>query len=135
MHLVWTTQIPHFSSHKLPVALPSGVQFTFLLNASKELPRQSLPFAHAKSRFRKTVGVRLPANILAQRLLELLDNPLLCSSCHVAPEDDLEVSVEVMTAEKLLDVYPAVDFVLDVGETWVTQGSTVRWETSFTTRK
>lgn len=97
--------------------------FTFLLQASKELPKQHLPFANTRSRFRKTVGVRLPANPVASRLLEQLDNPLLCSSCHVAPDEEL--GVEVMTVDRLLEAYPNVDFVVDSGETWVTRGSTV----------
>ena len=112
------------------------LQFTFLLQASKELPKQHLPFGNTRSRFRKTVGVRLPANPVASRLLEQLDNPLLCSSCHVAPDEEL--GVEVMTVDRLLEAYPNVDFVVDSGETWVTRGSTVgraTWGVWLGTRK
>lgn len=64
---------------------------------------------------------------MCKELLEHVDGPLLCTSCHVVAEDDLDV--EVMTGEKLLEAYPDVDFMVDPGETWITQGSTVggRW--------
>lgn len=48
--------------------------YTFVLNASKEVPKRLL---HAK---RRTIGLRIPANPIAQALLETLDEPILSTT-------------------------------------------------------
>lgn len=45
--------------------------FTFVLNATKELPRRVV---HEK---RKTIGIRVPDHVIAQALLETLGEPLI----------------------------------------------------------
>lgn len=47
---------------------------TFILNATKDVPKK---LAHAK---KKTIGIRVPSNPIAQALLEAMDEPILTSS-------------------------------------------------------
>lgn len=47
---------------------------TFILNATKDVPKK---LAHAK---KKTIGIRVPSNAIAQALLEAMDEPILTSS-------------------------------------------------------
>lgn len=47
---------------------------TFILNATKDVPKK---LAHAK---KKTIGIRVPSNPIAQLLLEAMDEPILTSS-------------------------------------------------------
>lgn len=54
--------------------------YTFILNASKEVPKRLI---HAK---RKTIGLRIPSNPIAQALLEELDEPIL-STTLIAPSE------------------------------------------------
>lgn len=56
--------------------------YTFILRATSEVPRRLL---HPK---RKTVGLRVPANAIAQALLEDLGEPLM-SVTLIMPGDDL----------------------------------------------
>jgi tRNA threonylcarbamoyl adenosine modification protein (Sua5/YciO/YrdC/YwlC family) len=48
--------------------------FTFLLQASREVPRR---LVHPK---RRTIGIRVPDHIIAQGLLETLGEPLMSTS-------------------------------------------------------
>lgn len=50
--------------------------YTFVLSATKELPRR---IAHEK---RKTIGIRIPDHVVAQALLETLGEPII--SCTLA---------------------------------------------------
>lgn len=47
---------------------------TFILNATKDVPKR---LAHAK---KKTIGIRVPSNAIAQALLTAMDEPILTSS-------------------------------------------------------
>lgn len=47
---------------------------TFILDATKDVPKK---LAHTK---KKTIGVRVPSNPIAQALLEAMDEPILTSS-------------------------------------------------------
>jgi tRNA threonylcarbamoyl adenosine modification protein (Sua5/YciO/YrdC/YwlC family) len=64
--------------------------FTFILRASKNLPKPS--FAHHKD---KHIGIRFPSQIYLQSLLEIHDSPITAASASTADEfiidiDDLE---------------------------------------------
>jgi tRNA threonylcarbamoyl adenosine modification protein (Sua5/YciO/YrdC/YwlC family) len=48
--------------------------FTFLLHASREVPRR---LVHPK---RRTIGIRVPNHVIAQELLEVLAEPLMSTS-------------------------------------------------------
>lgn len=79
--------------------------YTFILNASKELPKR---IAHEK---RKTIGIRIPDHVIAQALLEQLGEPLM--SCTLQfPGEDGPVNDPSEWREKLSQ---QVDFVLDGG--------------------
>ena len=47
---------------------------TFILNATKDVPKR---LAHPK---KKTIGIRVPSNAIAQALLAVMDEPILTSS-------------------------------------------------------
>lgn len=79
--------------------------YTFVLQATKELPKR---IAHEK---RKTIGIRVPDNIVAQALLETLGEPLI--SCTLQfPDSDEPVSDPQEVRERLMR---EVDLVLDAG--------------------
>ena len=55
--------------------------YTFILKATRELPKRLM---HPK---RKTIGIRIPDNAIAQALLEELDEPLLSSTLILPGEE------------------------------------------------
>ena len=57
--------------------------YTFILPASKKLPKQCINFNSRVARWRKSVGVRLPLDPICQALLSRLPRPLLCSSVRL----------------------------------------------------
>ncbi|MDH3309246.1 MAG: L-threonylcarbamoyladenylate synthase [Gammaproteobacteria bacterium] len=59
--------------------------YTFILPATREVPRR---LQHPK---RKTIGLRIPKNVIAQALLVELNEPLM-SSTLILPGDDLPLS-------------------------------------------
>jgi len=56
---------------------------TFILNATKDVPKK---LAHAK---KKTIGIRVPSNPIAQALLEAMDEPILTSSLILPNQDNI----------------------------------------------
>ena len=56
---------------------------TFILNATKDVPKK---LAHAK---KKTIGIRVPSNAIAQALLEAMDEPILTSSLILPNREDI----------------------------------------------
>lgn len=81
-------------------------QYTFILPATKEVPRRLL---HPK---KKTVGVRIPAHPVTDALLAELDDPLL-SSTLLLPGDE-EPLTQGWEIKERLD--HQLDAVLDSGE-------------------
>ncbi len=79
--------------------------YTFLLNATKEVPRK---LQHPQ---RKTIGLRVPKHVIAQTLLELCDAPLLSTSL-ILPDYE-GVLIEPAVIYDLLG--HRVDLVLDGG--------------------
>lgn len=79
--------------------------YTFILQASKEVPRRLL---HPK---RKTIGVRVPQHAVAHALLAELDEPLL-SATLILPGDALPLNDAQEMRERLEH---ALDLVLDAG--------------------
>ena len=79
------TQVSNFTkigndAYRLIKSLTPGA-FTFILNATKEVPRR---LQHPK---KKTIGIRVPDNIVVQLILEELDEPL-CSSTLIMPNQN-----------------------------------------------
>lgn len=56
---------------------------TFILNATKDVPKK---LAHPK---KKTIGIRVPSNAIAQALLEEMDEPILTSSLILPNRDEV----------------------------------------------
>lgn len=56
---------------------------TFILNATKDVPKK---LAHAK---KKTIGIRVPSNPIAQAILEAMDEPILTSSLILSSYDGI----------------------------------------------
>lgn len=92
------------STFRLLKGLTPG-PFTFILNASREVPNRLL---HPK---RKTIGLRIPGSAICQHLLSLLAEPLLVSTL-ILPEEDLPLT-EAETIRELLS--HQVDLILDGG--------------------
>jgi tRNA threonylcarbamoyl adenosine modification protein (Sua5/YciO/YrdC/YwlC family) len=81
-------------------------KYTFILPATKEVPRQLL---HPK---KKTVGVRIPEHVVTQALLTELGEPLL-SSTLLLPDHEEPLTQGWEIKEELDN---AVDAVLDSGD-------------------
>lgn len=87
----------------LKAAMPGS--FTFILEATKEVPRR---LSHPS---RKTIGVRVPANRIMQMLLEEVGEPLLGTTLILPGETDPLTDPEIIN-EKLKN---QVDLVVDGG--------------------
>ncbi|WVZ04707.1 hypothetical protein V8G54_018053 [Vigna mungo] len=55
--------------------------YTFILIASKELPKQCIRFGTSSAKYasRKNVGVRMPDDVICQTILKEMDAPLICT--------------------------------------------------------
>jgi len=96
--------------------------YTFILPASKDLPKVCLMDRSTKDKARqckarKTVGVRIPACDVTTALLQLLDAPLMCST---VPECDEEPAA---IYEKYLPA--GLGFMIDIGARPSNDASTV----------
>jgi tRNA threonylcarbamoyl adenosine modification protein (Sua5/YciO/YrdC/YwlC family) len=89
---------------RLIKALTPG-PFTFVLKATKEVPRQ---LQHVK---RKTIGVRLPDHRVADRLLNEFNEPIF-SSTLILPGDQTSITDPQEIRERL---EKKVDLVIDSG--------------------
>ncbi|MCL4127060.1 UNVERIFIED_CONTAM: hypothetical protein GTU68_010992 [Idotea baltica] len=78
--------------------------YTFILKASKEVPRHFQP--------RKTVGIRVPDNLIPIRLTELLGNPIASISLP-SDEDQPEFNMDPSLMYERYD--GQVDLVIDGG--------------------
>ncbi|KAM7509788.1 hypothetical protein LguiB_008663 [Lonicera macranthoides] len=88
--------------------------YTFILTASKALPKQCTKYGTSNSRFasRKSVGVRVPDDAVCQAILEKFGAPLISTSVK-SPKENEWIIDPVLIA----DVYGAegLDFVVDAG--------------------
>ena len=80
--------------------------FTFILKANKEVPR------HFKNK-RKTVGIRVPNNAIAQAIIEEVGRPILSISLKAEEENDEYLTDPYLMHEKFEKL---VDIVIDGGE-------------------
>mmetsp|Transcript_637 Transcript_637/g.1587 ORF Transcript_637/g.1587 Transcript_637/m.1587 type:complete len:293 (+) Transcript_637:278-1156(+) len=94
-------------------------QYTFILGASKAMPKQCLDFQTGRSKTRKTVGVRMPDHPVCQAILSQLDAPLLVSSVPLEAPDLQEFEDEPIVPDPyyMMEVYGrrGVEFVVDCG--------------------
>jgi len=91
-------------AHRLIKTLTPG-PYTFILMATKQVPKRLM---HAK---RKTIGVRLPDNRVAQDLLQELNEPLL-SSTLILPGEDMPM-MDPYEMNQILG--HSVDLIVDGG--------------------
>lgn len=91
-------------NYRLMRSLTPG-PFTFILPATKELPRR----LHNEKR--KSIGIRIPDHKIALALIDALGEPLLTSSL-ILPNENLDG----LEHEELFDlVEPLVDLIIDGG--------------------
>lgn len=89
--------------HLLKIHTPGP--YTFILPATREVPKR---FMHPK---RKTIGLRIPDNLIAQGLLDLLDEPLMSTTLTLPDEE-----VAFLQAETIRDILGnQVDLIIDGG--------------------
>ncbi|CAI9111584.1 OLC1v1011842C1 [Oldenlandia corymbosa var. corymbosa] len=88
--------------------------YTFILTASKELPRQCTRYGTTSAKYvtRKNIGVRMPDDPVCQALLEKLDAPLIATSVKSLREDEW-----ILDPVLIADAYgpEGLDFVVDAG--------------------
>jgi len=101
------------SQFRLLKAMTPGA-YTFLLEASREVPRR---LQHPK---RSTIGLRVPKHVVTQALLEALDSPLLSMTLQL-PDDETPMSVGWEIREALEHQIDAVidSDIVHVGATTV----------------
>jgi len=107
-------------TYRLLKTLTPGA-FTFVLKATKEVPRR---LQHPK---RKTVGIRVPDYLVAQKILEELNEPMLTSTLILPGE-----------REAMADPYDInetignlIDLVVDVGVIPYQPTTMVVWDNDF----
>jgi tRNA threonylcarbamoyl adenosine modification protein (Sua5/YciO/YrdC/YwlC family) len=91
-------------AYRLIKSLTPG-PYTFLLLATREVPRR---LQHPK---RKTIGLRVPDNVIAQQLLETLGEPIM-STTLIMPGDDMPLT-DPYDIRHVLE--HSVDLVIDGG--------------------
>ncbi|XP_015893825.2 uncharacterized protein LOC107427927 [Ziziphus jujuba] len=88
--------------------------YTFILTASKELPKQCIRYGTkvAKYASRKNVGVRIPDDAICQAILEKMDAPLISASVKSLKENEW-----ILDPVVIADTYgpEGLDFVVDAG--------------------
>lgn len=88
---------------QLKALTPAAI--TFILVATKDVPKK---LAHPK---KKTIGIRVPSNAIAQKLLEFMEEPILTSSL-ILPNHE-QVLDDPFDIEELLD--SQVDLLINAG--------------------
>ncbi|TYK05316.1 yrdC domain-containing protein [Cucumis melo var. makuwa] len=88
--------------------------YTFILTASKELPKHCIRYGTTTAKYasRKNVGVRIPDDAICQAILEKMDNPLISTSVKSPKENEWLLDPVVIA-----DIYgqEGLDFVVDGG--------------------
>lgn len=91
-------------NYRLLKSLTPG-PYTFILRATREVPRR---LQHPK---RKTIGIRIPEHIVAQTLLQELNEPLM-SSTLILPDDEFPMTDPLQIR---LYLEHQVDLIIDGG--------------------
>ena len=91
--------------------------YTFLLPATKLVPRL------VQNPKRKTTGIRVPNHSVCKALLSALANPIISTSAHLPPDDELDDESNGMESEPYLSqvelfdrLDKLVDVIIDTGE-------------------
>jgi len=107
-------------TYRLLKSLTPG-PFTFVLKATKEVPRR---LQHPK---RKTVGIRVPDNIVAKQILEELGEPMLTSTL-IMPNESEAIADPYDIDERLANV---LDLIVDAGVIPYEPTTVVVWDQDF----
>lgn len=94
----------HNSAYRILKAYTPG-PYTFILKATPEVPRRLL---HPK---KKTIGLRVPDNAIAQAILEKMGEPIMSTSLILPDEDDYLLD----PYEMRLKIGKLVDLIVDGG--------------------
>ena len=94
----------HNSAYRILKACTPG-PYTFILKATPEVPRRLL---HPK---KKTIGLRVPDNAIAQAILEKMGEPIMSTSLILPDEDERLVDPYDMR----LKIGKLVDLIVDGG--------------------
>lgn len=91
--------------------------YTFLLPATKLVPRL------VQNPKRKTTGIRVPNHTVCKALLSALANPIISTSAHLPPDDEIDDESNGMEPEPYLSrvelfdrLDKLVDVIVDTGE-------------------
>ncbi|PON61304.1 Carbamoyltransferase [Parasponia andersonii] len=88
--------------------------YTFILTASKELPKQCIRYGTTTAKYasRKNVGIRMPDDAICQAILERMEAPLISTSVKNLKENEWMLDPVVIA-----DTYgpEGLDFVVDGG--------------------
>ncbi|KZV47560.1 hypothetical protein F511_32224 [Dorcoceras hygrometricum] len=88
--------------------------YTFILTASKELPKQCIRRGTTASKYasRKNVGVRIPDDAVCQAILEKMDEPLISTSVKSSKDNEW-----ILDPVVIADLYgpEGLDFVVSAG--------------------
>ncbi|XP_034706856.1 uncharacterized protein HI_1198 isoform X2 [Vitis riparia] len=89
-------------------------KYTFILTASKELPKQCTRYGTTTAKYasRKNVGVRMPDDAICKAILQMMDAPLIATSVKSPKENEW-----MLDPVTIADVYgpEGLDFVVDGG--------------------
>jgi tRNA threonylcarbamoyl adenosine modification protein (Sua5/YciO/YrdC/YwlC family) len=99
----YTLQISNDIFRLMKRALPGP--YTFILKANNQVPK----LFHSK---KKTIGIRVPDNVIARAIVEALGNPIVSSSIH----DDDEVIEYTTDPDLIYERYEdQIDLLVDGG--------------------
>ncbi|CAI0457632.1 unnamed protein product [Linum tenue] len=93
---------------------PVSKDYTFILTASKELPKRCMRYGTPTAKYaaRKDVGVRMPDDAICRAILEKLDAPLISTSVKGLKENEW-----LLDPVAIADAYgpEGLDFIIDGG--------------------
>ncbi|MCK4840608.1 MAG: threonylcarbamoyl-AMP synthase [Methylococcales bacterium] len=100
-------------AYRLIKALTPGA-FTFILDATKEVPKR---LQHAK---KKTIGIRVPDNVVTQLIMEELDEPLISTTLILPNKSEAETDPYDIREKLEHELDLIIDFgIIDSQETTI----------------
>jgi len=100
----YTTPIPNIIFRIMKKALPGP--YTFILEASAKVPK-------LLKQTKKTVGIRVPDNLICKEIVQALGNPIISTSLHDTSDDILEYFSDPEIIHQSYETQ--VDLVIDGG--------------------
>jgi tRNA threonylcarbamoyl adenosine modification protein (Sua5/YciO/YrdC/YwlC family) len=100
----FTRPIPNSIFRIMKKALPGP--YTFILEANNNVPK-------LLKQNKKTVGIRVPDNIICKTIIEALDNPIITTSLHNTEDDIMDYYTDPEVIHR--EYEKRVDIVIDGG--------------------